>query len=460
MKHLIYLILITTLGYSCAENQQKPAIETLKADSVLGNSPTRINPGEIYESVNCLQNPTYSYSIYLPKSYNDTLLLPVVFFYDPQGEGKLPIEKYQQIAEELQMIIACSNNSRNGLTANEISQINNYYLNDIRQRFKINNSLQFAVGFSGGARIAVQLAAQDKQIRGVAGFGAGLPNPDFMQNLNFDYVFAAGYNDFNFSELYSLNIQLAVKNITHHFIQFDGKHEWPNEKTAKASIFYLLMKADSLKTKTLIDAYNIFEFSNFKEAEQNKNITEQIQIYERMYLVFNNKDYLNKVNRLKQSSAYKTFQNNTAMSIDIEKVTKSNYNDLLANGDIDFWKNEIDKLSTLEKTSNTKELRSGYTRVKGYLGLAVYIFSNNALKNNQLQDLQKFIYIYERLEPENSEVYYLKAIFYARQNDNNLALKSLEEAVNKGFNDRNRIRKEPSFKFSELELDYLFSNKD
>jgi len=36
-----------------------------------------------------------------------------------------------------------------------------------------------------------------------------------------------------------------------------------------------------------------------------------------------------------------------------------------------------------------------------------------------------------------------------------LALKSLEEAVDKGFNDFKRIAKDPHFHFSEIEMDVI-----
>ena len=83
----------------------------------------------------------------------------------------------------------------------------------------------------------------------------------------------------------------------------------------------------------------------------------------------------------------------------------------------------------------------------------------NALKNNQLSEAQKYLFIYEKVDPDNTEVYYLKAVYYSLQNNNTLAQKSLKTAVSKGFDDFKRIRNDSRFHFSDIEMLNLFERK-
>ena len=83
------------------------------------------------------------------------------------------------------------------------------------------------------------------------------------------------------------------------------------------------------------------------------------------------------------------------------------------------------------------------------------MYADNALKNNKLIEAQKYLFIYEKADPDNTEVYYLKAVYYALQNNNSLALKSLETAVIKGFDDFERIQKDSHFHFSDIEMEVI-----
>lgn len=460
MKKLAYLIILL-FGFSCTNDTIKTnETSKLNQDSVSATI-INFNPGSVYKSVNCDNNTTFSYALYLPKNYNDSSLFPVVYFFDSHGDGLLPVEKYRNIADEFNLIICCSNDSKNGLNANEINQISYQFIHDIKKRFRVNPKQQFTAGFSGGARVSVQIADINKEIIGVMGFGAGLPNSDFISHMDFNYFFAAGKKDFNFNELYNLNNDLNAKGSKHLFSTFDGKHEWPDTNTVKMGIYYMLLKSNSNPTESLLASYENFEEENLKAAKNKNDIVTQQEIYERKAItldkVANTLNDKKMASTLKSTSQYTLYTQNLQKTLLKEAESKAVFSEQLANGSTEWWNSEIEKLMEGEKNAVNEEFRNGCSRLIGYLGLAAYIYANNALKNNQLDDLQRFLFIYEKLEPTNPEVYYLKAIFYVRQNNHNLALLSLEEAIKNGFTDFNRIRQETSFNFSDLEMDYLIN---
>ena len=49
-----------------------------------------------------------NYSLYLPANYDTTKTFPVIYFFDPQGKGNLPLEKYKSIADTLGIIFVGS----------------------------------------------------------------------------------------------------------------------------------------------------------------------------------------------------------------------------------------------------------------------------------------------------------------------------------------------------------------
>ena len=85
-----------------------------------------------------------SYMLYLPSTYTATKRWPVIYFFDPGGQGR-PLELYKDIGEKYGFILAGSNNSRNfssdqGKAVNAIWQ-------DTQARLGIDEHRSYASGF-------------------------------------------------------------------------------------------------------------------------------------------------------------------------------------------------------------------------------------------------------------------------------------------------------------------------
>src|ERR1044071_4937063 len=101
-------------------------------------------------------------------------------------------------------------------------------LRDSDRLFAIDDARMYATVFSGGARVAVSIAAGCKCLAGVMANGAGFP-VDLTPSPQMHFVFfgAAGIDDFNYPELKSLEEPLTKAGINHRIQTFDGRHEWP-----------------------------------------------------------------------------------------------------------------------------------------------------------------------------------------------------------------------------------------
>jgi dienelactone hydrolase len=465
MRIILTIILLITLSYSCTNSKDK-AKENDSPTQVKKPTQTiqtNFEAGGFYEDIRCQTNSSYSYALYLPGKYNDSMapsaLLPVVYFFDSHARGSLPVRKYQAIADEMGIMLVASNQIKNGMNLNQLSQASMHMIRDIKQRFPIQKAQQFTCGFSGGARVAVRIAEEDKEIIGAIGFGAGLPSSDFAPSIDFKYVFAAGKRDFNYTELLQLDKNLSTSSTEHLFIRHEGTHEWPNDTIFKTALYYLLIKSYSSPTDSLIDAYKAYEKENIRLAQNENDMVKQVEIYQRMSNTLN--EFQNTLEeeqitrRLIETKQFHNYQLYLEKAKALETEKKALYKENLYNNDTEWWNKEINQILYGETHAAHPEMQFAYSRLKGFLGIATYMYLSNAMQNNQLQDAQSLLFIYEKVEPENPEVYFLKAVYYARQKNHNLALLSLEEAVKYGFNEMNRVYQESAFEFSELELDLI-----
>jgi len=189
-------------------------------------TPEKLKTGEVAEHVACTKTPEQSYALYLPAHYSPEQSWPVVFAFDPGARGKIPVELMKDAAERYGYIVLGSNNSRNGAWKIE-SEAADAMLQDAQQRFNVDLKRIYFAGFSGGARVASQLAQLCKCAAGVLLSGAGFSQHSSPQKETAFPVFsAAGVLDFNYPELITLQDKLEQAGYPHWLRVFDGQHEW------------------------------------------------------------------------------------------------------------------------------------------------------------------------------------------------------------------------------------------
>jgi len=196
-----------------------------QAGSIAGKA-EKPQPGQLTERVVCLANPAQSYALYLPSNYSPSRSWPVLFAFDPGARGKVPVELMKDAAEQNGFIVLGSNNSRNGPWKPEADAAD-AMLQDAQERFSIDLKRIYFAGFSGGARVASQLAQLCKCSAGVLLSGAGFStNSSPQRDTLFPVFSAAGNLDFNYSELIPLQDKLEKAGYPHWLRVFDGIHEW------------------------------------------------------------------------------------------------------------------------------------------------------------------------------------------------------------------------------------------
>ena len=196
--------------------------------------------GGLSPRVACLGDAEQSYALYLPTGYRPDRPNPILFCFDPGGNGGIPVALFREGAEKFGWIVVGSHNSRNGPWEAVLRAARALWL-DTHARFAVDDGRVYAAGFSGGARAACGLGKMlSVRLAGVIGCGAGLP--EWLEPADMDGVpwfGTAGLRDFNFQEMQELERSLRRQGSPCLLRLFHGSHAWPPAKLALEAMAWL-----------------------------------------------------------------------------------------------------------------------------------------------------------------------------------------------------------------------------
>lgn len=281
---------------------------------VLASEETSLTPGRLIEKVVCTADPEQSYALYLPANYSPDRSWPIVYCFDPGARGMIPVDHFQVGAAQYGYIVVGSNNSQNGAGEISVKAARAIWL-DTHSRWNINDSRIYLSGFSGGSRVASNIAVALKgQIAGVIGCGAGFP-PGLTPagNSPFAYFGIVGIEDFNYPEMLDLETQLTEAKFPKHLEIFDGGHSWPPQQVCSQALAWLQLSA---MKSGLLDKDSNFIDTLFSADRARAQTYESMGALVRAFSSYNNividfdklKDNSEIANKLTQLSANKEFQ--------------------------------------------------------------------------------------------------------------------------------------------------------
>ena len=424
--------------------------------------------GEIVERVEALNDSSQSYTLYLPSNYTPDRKWPVLYAFDPGARGRVPVERFKEAAEKYGWIVLGSNNSRNG-PWNVVVNAWNAMLTDTHQRFAIDDERSYATGFSGGARAAVRIAAICKCLAGVVANGAGFP-VDLAPSPEMKFVFfgAAGVDDFNYTELKSLEEPLTKAGITHRVQTFNGRHEWPPASVAMSAVQWMELQAmKSGKRPRDDDFINATWQQILNEArtlEEVKKYNEAYQLYLDLAESFKGlrdvAEIETKVNQLSNSRELKSAIREEQAQIRKQRELESRLNTLIAarDGAPSINQNEegfdagnlLPKiLNDLRKQSKASEDSTQRRIARRVLdGLFVGLFEQGIsllqTEKNYAASI-KSLKVAIEVNPDRPGTFFYLAWAYAANRDKKKAFQALNTAVEKGFSDTEMITANKAF---------------
>jgi predicted esterase len=215
----------------------------------------KLQTGVLLAHQSCVGKPEQSYAIYLPSQYNPSKRWPIVYAFDPAARGNVPVVLMKDAAERHGYIVVGSNNSRNGSWKIE-AEAAQAMLEDTHARLAIDDRRVYFAGFSGGARVATQIAQRCKCAAGVllngAGFSAGAPP---SREVTFAVFAAVGSFDFNYPEVAQLDEELEEAGFPHVLRHFDGPHQWAPVSLMEEALAWFRLVATKQSREPRDDAF-------------------------------------------------------------------------------------------------------------------------------------------------------------------------------------------------------------
>jgi predicted esterase len=401
--------------------------------------------GIVHSSLSASFDPAVSYAIYIPKSCKTGKKWPFLLLFDPQGNGKLPLNNYKEIAEKYGIVLIGSNTSKNGNDRVQTNRIVQTLLMETFKHYPSDSTRIYCGGFSGGGRVAVMAKTFYPQLKGIISIAAGsLPDP----SKTCRYIAIAGRQDFNYREVVEAGKKLKSSGNPYAILLHNGIHEWsPADVMNKA---LLLLDADAMRNNTL--AKNTQPFSELaKESIQEAGSLERsgdiISAVDQLSFALEClngiavDDALRKnLEQLKSSPLYVRKQKE-ASELDAEQDILVRQYLQKVGAPIEGWKDDISKLNT--EMSNLKDSPRFFMLKRMLASVSIQCYM--LCKQNINADLTKAAYLselYLLVDPSNKESNYYSAIIYARNNQRDQALRALDNSVKYGFTDKQLLLQE------------------
>jgi predicted esterase len=425
--------------------------------SLLQAQPSSVpTPGQLVERIVCRQDPEQSYALYLPSHYREGKKWPVILALDPGARGKFPVEAFREAAEEYGYILIGSNNSRNGPMDASGAALHAMW-EDAFERYSLDVERIYLTGFSGGARMAGRFALLSKRVRAVILCGAGFDLPEAGIEIPFSVILASGNWDSNYLEIKTLNADLLDREARVRLITFEGGHVWPSSSVCREAVQWLEigLYRDGIQAsdQALIDS--LYE-QELKRAEALKSSRQFFDAYLSYLDLKSDLEGLRDLSEVEKEIAALEGSNRLRASLEgvrrLEKTERRYIKDFLKEffkekpKKLDWWQDKLDSMTKMEKKKGEDQQYQLLVR-----RLREFVWRNGWERSwvaSQAGEYERAAYLAEiavLVRKDANALFFHLSRMYALSGQQDKAVDNLEKAVEKGFDDLQRIEEEPAF---------------
>ncbi len=421
--------------------QCRPSVErpvTIESDTTVAIS-----------TLQCLTDTTQTYVIALPDGFNSKAHYPVVFVFDPHGDGSLAVKTLLAGASDFGYIIAGSNMIRNGY--DNIDYALQVLTRDVTSRYPVASNRMYAAGFSGGGRVAQIFSQLNREIQAVVSIGAGysLANTERLINRP-SMLFIAGNEDFNYLEIMNAGNALSASGIHYYMLEYTGKHAWPDRDIIRQAFEWFELdafrKSPEPELKSRIRSYKAAVWQQVMLLEENHDVSGAVVSLEKgitfLSGISHTQDMQRKLESLKKSPEYLQVAKQKQDALTLEMRLRQGYAAALTEKDTIWWRNEMVALDERISSQRNTQLQPVYTRIKNFISMAAYSNCNRALSQHDLSEAEKLVAIYHVADPSNPDVYYFKSLLLSEKGQENEAILYYRKAVELGFSDFQKAKQE------------------
>lgn len=222
------------------------AVSPVRAQEPAASAGDAFPRGEVVEEVATLEDPTYSFALYLPSNYDPRQRWPLVYVLDPRGRAVMALELFREAAEHNGFIVVSSYQTRSDTNTSVTTQAVQALFNDIPRRLAFDPRRVLLAGMSGTAHAAWALGqALDERLAGVIACAGGVQNETYgptEDRVPFAYYGITMTDDFNYQEMMRLEEHLDEVGSPHHFEVTPGRHGWPSREAAGRALDWMALQ--------------------------------------------------------------------------------------------------------------------------------------------------------------------------------------------------------------------------
>lgn len=419
---------------------------------------------QVIDTVQCRKEIGQSYALYLPAQYDDKKSWPVILIFDPAARGRTGVSTFLEAGRKYGFILACSNNSRNGPLGISFTAAA-AVLQDIEERFIVDNRRIYASGFSGGSRFAMTFAVIENKISGVIGCGAGFPNDKSYlpeENSEFLYYGLAGTRDMNYLEMHDLpDFFTNQTRVISYFRTFSGGHQWPGPDLITEAVEWIILQ--SMNRKIIPTDQTFLSFVENKTHNLiNSTLSTGNQVDAIMYMRFAIRDFqgtpfdsmiIQLLTDTEKSAEYQMAIRKWNNMTETEQEKRENYLnylnkilnlDSLPDSASVWFKNETRSLIRFRDKGSPENIQMA-SRVLNFISILCSEQGTLYYRNKYYAQAAFLFEVCTLSDSENQNNYYNLARSLAGSGKSKKSVDALSEALNHGFNSRKMVESDPIF---------------
>ncbi len=414
-----------------------------------------LKKGVILEDLSINDSISETFSLYLPTSFNTDANWPLLMVFDLEGKEKQALSMFLQAAEKENYILAAPHISdTTSLSSNMVST--GQTLMQIANLLPIDKNRVYTAGANSGARFSSLVPVFIKEVRGVISMRSTIANTDLLNvKRPFHFIGIVGKNNFEYTSMLALEKILDRLRFPNQILLHDKDGAWPDSKFLTKSLQLFTLRAmgkgvvekDSLYVEKAYKA-DVEKVNGWMQERKLLLAEQYLGEMMSMYGVHKNLDSLrNVLKNLRKDKLFRAMRRGENNAFLKESLLKEDYQyymeeDVISHNfnNLGWWSYQMQELD---------KFRSGTDVYEKQMGHRLYDFVNALAEDNINLELSEpvidedavaFLYMLKTiLEPDNFD-YYLNIISLSSKNEDfGTALFYLEEALKKGFKDRDRL---------------------
>ena len=419
---------------------------------------------QVNDTVLCHADKGQSYALYRPAQYGDKKSWPVILIFDPAARGRTGVSTFIEAGRKYGFILACSNNSHNGPLEDSFTAAN-AMLQDVEERFTVDQKRIYAAGFSGGSRFAMAFAVKEKRISGVIGCGAGLPNDrKYLPSgsSGFLYYGLAGTRDMNYLEMHDLpGFFTNNTRVISYLRTFSGGHQWPASDLITEAVEWIVLQTMNRKIisadQTFLSYIENKTQSLINSQVSAGNLADAIMYMRCATRDFQGTSFASRITQLltdsEKSVEYQMATRKWNKMADTEQKRREKYMDylgeILNSGSLPdsasvWWKNETRELIRLRDKGNPENSPMA-SRVLNFISILCSEQGTSYYRNRLYAQAASLFEICTLSDSENQNNYYNLARSLAGSGKSRESVNALSAAMDHGFNSRKTLESDPAF---------------